>query len=136
MTVSAGRSLLWSIPHGATAGNILRTGVLASVLAQVPDVRVVLLSPLSADPDFVREFTHPRVTFESLPSHAPSGLEGRLLGVIQSRFLSVCKTDTLRIRGSREFPSATRWRRVKRLLSSAVAPHRRDGDWYHRADRL
>jgi hypothetical protein len=30
-----GRCLLWSIPHGATAGNILRTGVLASVLLVV-----------------------------------------------------------------------------------------------------
>jgi len=136
MTVPAGRSLLWSIPHGATAGNILRTGVLASVLDRVPDVHIVLLSPLSADPAFVREFTHPRVTFEALPPHVPTGLEGRLLGVIQSRFLSVCKTDTLRIRGPREFPSAKRWRRVKRMLSGAVAPRGPEGDWYDRADRL
>ena len=81
--------LLWSIPHGATAGNVLRTGVLALVLDAVPDVRVVLLSPLAADPAFVREFTAPRVACEPLPPHTPSGLEGRLLGVIQSNFLAV-----------------------------------------------
>ena len=107
------RCLLWSIPHGATAGNVLRTGVLASVLAAVPDVRIVLLSPLSADPAFVREFAHPRVSFDVLPPHAPAGFEGRLLGVIQASFLTVCKTDTLRIRASREFPGAKRWRRAQ-----------------------
>src|SRR4249919_875796 len=136
MAQAAGRSLLWSIPHGATAGNILRTGVLASVLDRVPDVRVVLLSPLSSDPAFVREFTHPRVTFDLLPSHTPNGLEGRLLGIIQSRFISVCKTDTLRIRAPKEFPNARRWRRVKELLSRAVAPDGPNGDWYGGADRL
>ena len=136
MAQAAGRSLLWSIPHGATAGNILRTGVLASVLDRVPDVRVVLLSPLSSDPAFVREFTHARVTFDLLPSHTPNGLEGRLLGIIQSRFISVCKTDTLRIRAAKEFPNARRWRRIKELLSSAVAPDGPKGNWYGRADRL
>src|SRR4051794_23414903 len=95
--VTEARCLLWSIPHGATAGNLLRTGVMASVLAAVPDVRIVLLSPLSADPAFVREFDHPRVGFDVLPSHVPAGLEGRLLGVVQSCFFSICQTDTLRI---------------------------------------
>ena len=135
-TLTNDRCLLWSIPHGATAGNVLRTGVLASVLAAVPDVRVVLLSPLAADPPFVREFAHPRVSFEVLPPHAPAGFEGRLLGVIQASFLAVCKTDTLRIRGSREFPGAKRWRRLKRLLGRVLAPRGGSGDWYGRADRL
>jgi hypothetical protein len=130
------RCLLWSIPHGATAGNLLRTGVMASVLAAVPDVRIVLLSPLSADPAFVREFNHPRVGFDVLPPHVPAGLEGRLLGVVQSCFFSVCPTDTLRIRAPKEFPGANRWRRAKRLLGRVLAPHGSQGEWYDRMDRL
>jgi hypothetical protein len=136
MNGAPARCLLWSIPHGATAGNILRTGVLASVLDRVPDVRIVLLSPLAADPAFVREFEHPRIGFEVLPPHVPSGVEGRLLGVIQSCFFEACRTDTLRIRASREFPNARRWRSAKRALGRVVAPCGRGGDWYARTDRL
>lgn len=95
---------------------MLRTGVLASVLDASPQLRVVLLSPLSADPAFTREFAHPQVSFEILPAHAPGGFEGRLLGVIQARYLQLCRTDTLRIRGSKEFPGATRLRTLKRIL--------------------
>jgi hypothetical protein len=128
--------LLWSIPHGATAGNVLRTGVLASVLDAVPDARVVLLSPLAADPAFTSEFAHPRVAFEVLPPHTPGGFEGRLLGVIQARYLQVCTTDTLRIRGPKEFPGAMRFRAVKRTLGRVLAPAGPGGRWYDIADRL
>ena len=40
--VSAGPCLLWTIPNGSSAGNMLRTGVLARVLACTGDARVVL----------------------------------------------------------------------------------------------
>src|SRR4029079_18536034 len=115
---------------------MLRTGVLASVLDAVPELRVVLLSPLSADPAFTREFSHPRVAFEVLAPHAPAGLEGRLFGVLQARYLEICKTDTLRIRGPKEFPGATRYRATKRLLGRILAPGGRRGDWYSAVDRL
>ena len=115
---------------------MLRTGVLASVLDAVPDVRVVLVSPLAADPAFTREFAHPRVGFEVLPPHAPIGFEGRLLGVLQARYLHICKTDTLRIRGPKEFPGAARFRRLKRLIGHFAAPGARRGDWYGVVDRL
>jgi hypothetical protein len=115
---------------------MLRTGVLASVLDAVPDLRVVLLSPLSADPAFTREFAHPRVAFEVLPPHVLTGLEGRLFGVLQVRFLQVCKTDTLRIRGPKEFPGATRYRTTKRLLGRVLAPRGGRGRWYDLVDRL
>jgi len=128
--------LLWSIPHGATAGNILRTGVLAAVLDAVPDLRVVLLSPLSADPAFTREFSHPRVGFEVLAPHVPAGFEGTLFGVLQARYLQMCKTDTLRIRGAKEFPGATRYRATKRVLGRMLAPGGRRGDWYGLVDRF
>ena len=115
---------------------MLRTGVLASVLDAVPQVRVVLVSPLSADPAFTREFAHPNVSFEVLPPHAPIGFEGRLFGVVQARYLQICQTDTLRIRGPKEFPGGARLRSLKRLIGRFVAPGGSRGDWYTMVDRL
>jgi CDP-glycerol:poly(glycerophosphate) glycerophosphotransferase len=115
---------------------MLRTGVLTAVLDAVPDVEVVLLSPLAADSSFTCEFTRPRVSFDILPSHAPGGLEGRLLGVVQARYLEVCRTDTLRIRGPKEFPGAARFRTIKRLLGRIAAPNGPRGDWYGVVDRF
>jgi hypothetical protein len=132
----AARCLLWSVPHGATAGNILRTGVLASVLESHADVRVVLLSPLAADPAFTTEFAHPRVAFEVLPPYVPKGFDGRLLGILQARYLQICKTETLRIRGPKEFPGATRYRAIKRAIGRVIAPGAQQGRWYDVADRL
>ena len=40
---STGACLLWTIPNGSSAGNLLRTGVLARVLEQSGDARVVLM---------------------------------------------------------------------------------------------
>src|SRR5262249_13608016 len=47
-----------------------------------------------------------------------------------------CTTDTLRIRGAKEFPGGARWRRLKRLLGRMAAPHGPRGDWYGVIDRL
>jgi hypothetical protein len=115
---------------------MLRTGVLASVLDAVPDARVVLLSPLSADPAFTREFAHARVAFEVLPPHVFTSFEGRLFGVVQARFLDICHTDTLRIRGPKEFPGGARLRPLKRLIGRVVAPGGPRGRWYDAVDRL
>ena len=79
----SGPCLLWTIPNGSSAGNMLRTGVLARVLDYVADARVVLMSPLAADPAFTREFKHPRVAFEPLPPHVPAGVEAKLLGIFR-----------------------------------------------------
>src|SRR4029077_8087808 len=65
--------LLWTSPNGGCAGNVLRAGVLARVLELVGEARVVLVSPLIADPSFTAEFAHPRVSFEPLPPHVPAG---------------------------------------------------------------
>ena len=73
MQPPAGPCLLWSIPNGSSAGNVLRSGVLARVLDRAGDARVVLMSPLAADAAFTREFAHPRVEFEDLPAHVPRG---------------------------------------------------------------
>ena len=131
-----GPCLLWSVPNGSSAGNVLRTGVLARVLDLVPDAHVVLLSPLAADPAFTTEFAHPRVTFEPLPPHVPHGLEARLLGVIQARYLEARTTETLQIKlAAGHAGTALRYRRLKALLGRVVAPHG-DGRWYEWADRI
>src|SRR3982074_2469588 len=95
---SARPCLLWARPNGSSAGNVLRTGVLARVLACVGDARVVLMSPLVDDPAFTSQFAHPRAGFEPLPPHVPRGVEGRLLGIIQARYLEARTTETLRIK--------------------------------------
>jgi CDP-Glycerol:Poly(glycerophosphate) glycerophosphotransferase len=136
MSGGAAPCLLWSVPHGGTAGSMLRHGVLAAVRAARPDVRIAILSPLAADPAFTREFAQPNVTFEVLPPHVPAGFEGRLLSLIQSRFLQVCKTDTLRIRAPKEHPGSPYLRPVKAALGRLFEPDGGCGDWYTLSDRL
>src|SRR5207249_1348447 len=68
--------------------------------------------------------------------HVPGGLEGRLLGIVQAHYLDLCKTDTLRIRGPKEFPGAARLRPLKRALGRVVAPAGRRGRWYDVMDRF
>ena len=134
---STGACLLWTIPNGSSAGNLLRTGVLARVLEQSGDARVVLMSPLSADSAFTTEFAHPRVTFELLPPHVPAGLEARLLGIIQARYLEARTTETMRIKlAAGHAGTALRARRVKALIGRGLAPRGSGGRWYDLSDRL
>jgi len=129
--------LLWSVPHGSSAGNMLRTGVLARVLDHARDARIVLMSPLVDDPAFTSELAHPRVSFERLPPHRPTGLEARLLGIIQARYLEARTTETLRIKlAAGHAGTALRFRRLKALAGRALAPHGTSGRWYDTADRF
>jgi len=133
MTRSPGPCLLWSVPNGSSAGNMLRSGVLARVLEDAADARVVLMSPLVADPSFTREFADPRITFEPLPAHVPSGVEARLLGIVQAHYLEGRKTETLKIKLGAGHPGAAmRARLLKALVGRAISP--RD-DWYRWVDR-
>ena len=56
------------------------------------------MSPLAADPAFTTEFEHPRVAFEPLPPHVPAGVEAKLLGIVQARYLEARTTETMRIK--------------------------------------
>jgi len=137
MTTAAAPSLLWTIPNGSSAGNVLRSGVLARLLDDVRDLRVVLVSPLAGDAAFTGEFAHPRVAFEPLPPHVPSGLEGRLLGLVQARYLEARTTDTIRIKlAAGHAGAALRYRRAKALLGRALSPRPDSGRWYDVSDRL
>jgi hypothetical protein len=129
---------LVSVPHGAAAGNLLRTGTIERLLAADDRTRVVLISPMARDPEFVREASHPRVTFEDLPAHTPSGLEARLLALMQAGYLDSGVTESVRIRRAEALANGTvRWIRAKRLLAQMVAPSMlRPRTRYALSDRL
>ncbi|MEO7158534.1 MAG: hypothetical protein ABI039_13280 [Vicinamibacterales bacterium] len=115
--------MLVSVPHGGAAGNILRTGVLSRVLDADRTLRVVLVSPLVSDAGFVREFTHPRITLESLPPHRPEGLEARLLALMQAGYLESGVTESVKIRRAEATAKGiVRWLPFKKFAASVVAP--------------
>jgi hypothetical protein len=115
--------VLWSIPHGAAAGNTVRTGVLRHVLERHSSIRVVILSPMAKDPTFTAEIAHPRVTIEDLPPHQPHGVEARLVALMQAGYLDSGISESVRIRKAEALADGTvRWIRPKRLLAQALAP--------------
>jgi CDP-glycerol glycerophosphotransferase (TagB/SpsB family) len=117
------RTVFVSVPHGAAAGNILRTGLVTRLLDAQPDCAIVLLSPMAADAAFVREVHHPRVSVVDLPPHQPAGLEARLMALVQASYIDSGVTESVRIRRQEAIANGTiRWIRGKRLLSSIVAP--------------
>ncbi len=137
MTVAA-PTVLVSVPHGGAAGNILRTGLVDRLLRAYESCAIVLASPLSKDPAFVREFERPRVHFEDLPPHRPGGLEGRLMALVQAAYIDSGVTESVRIRRQEAIANKSiRWIRAKRLLASAVAPSMvRRSTRYQIVDRL
>lgn len=138
MSTSAGRVVLVSVPHGGNAGNVLRNGLIQRLLDFDPSVRVVLVSPLVRDEAFVREFSHPRVVFEDLPSHRPAGLEARLFALIQASYLESGVTEAVRIRRLEAVAKKSiRWIRAKSLLARVLAPSMaRKNSRYDLVDRL
>jgi hypothetical protein len=115
--------VLVSIPHGGSAGNVLRTGLVGRLLDSAAKPGVVIVSPLVKDAAFVREFEHPRVRFEDLPPHRPEGLEGRLLALVQAGYIDSGVTESVRIRRAEAVAKKSiRWIRAKRLLAAAIAP--------------
>ena len=132
-------SVFLSIPHGTSAGNMLRAGGLLDRLLEADRaVRVVLLSPMSRDAAFVREFTRDRVQFVDLPGHTPSGLEARLLAIVQASYLSRGQTESVRIRlAEARANGIIRALGVKAALGKVlVEPFTRNGSRYALADRL
>jgi hypothetical protein len=146
------RTVFISVPHGTSAGNMLRSGgLLDRVLESDPSLHVVLLSPMSRDPQFVREFERPafdsapvnsaqgkRVTFVDQPAHVPAGLEARLLAIVQASYLSQGQTESVRIRlAEAKANGIIRFLGVKGLIGRAlVQPFTRSGSRYAIADRL
>ena len=130
--------ILLSIPHGASAGNVLRSGVIGRVLDANPQLEVVIASPLCADAAFAAEFSRERIGFEDLSPYRPAGLEGRLLALIQAGYLDSGVTESVRIRREEAAAKGTiRWIRGKRWLASLAAPSMmRPRTRYEVSDRL
>lgn len=118
---------------------MLRSGrLLDRVLESDPSLQVVLLSPMSKDPQFVREFERPRVTFVDEPAHVPGGLEARLFAIVQASYLSQGQTESVRIRlAEARANGIIRFLGVKALIGRLlVKPFIRSGSRYAIADRL
>jgi len=115
--------VLVSIPSGASAGNILRAGLIGRLLDAGEAVEVVIVSPLVKDAAFVREFEHRRVRFEDLPPHRPAGLEARLMALIKAGYLDSGATESVKIRREEAVRNKTfRWIRLRRLAAAVAAP--------------
>ena len=115
--------VLISIPHGGSAGNVLRTGLVDRLLGSPASPHIVIVSPLVKDPAFVREFERSRVSFEDLPPHRPAGLEGRLLALVQAAYIDSGVTESVKIRRAEAAAKKSiRWIRGKRLLAGVLAP--------------
>ena len=118
-----GRTIVISVPHGASAGNMLRHGLPARLLDADPALRLVIASPLTRDAGFTREFAHARVAFEDVPPHEPRGLEARLLAIMQACYLQSGITESVRIRRAEAQAKGTiRWIGPKAWLGRVVAP--------------
>ncbi|HWI17838.1 MAG TPA: hypothetical protein VNT81_08825 [Vicinamibacterales bacterium] len=117
---------------------MLRTGILSQVLDAVPSLRVVVLSPLVKDSSFVREFSHPRISFEDLPPHRPVGREARLIALMQACYLESGVTSSVKIRREEALAKGiVRWLPAKRLLAKTFAPSlARPESRYDLIDRL
>ena len=133
------RNLFISVPHGTSAGNMLRSGALLDrLLESDPALHIVLLSPMAKDPQFVREFERPRVTVIDQPPHVPAGLEARLLAIVQASYLSQGQTESVRIRLQEARANGiVRWLGLKGLIGRVlVQPFTRNGSRYALSDRL
>lgn len=118
---------------------MLRAGsLLDRLLDSDPALHIVLMSPMSRDPQFAREFERPRITLVDQPPHVPSGLEARLLAIVQASYLSQGQTESVRIRLQEARANGIiRWLALKGLIGRAlVQPFTRNGSRYALSDRL
>lgn len=132
-------SVVISVPHGTSAGNMLRAGgLLDRVLDADRSATVVLLSPMSRDAAFVKEFSRDRVQFVDQPAHVPAGLEARLLAIVQASYLSRGQTESVRIRLQEARANGIiRALPVKAVIGKLlVEPFTANGSRYALSDRL
>ena len=102
---------------------MLRAGGLLDRLQEFdPALQVVLLSPMARDAAFVKEFERPGVLLLDQPAHVPSGLEARLLSLVQASFLGRGRTESVRIRMMEARANGIiRWLGLKSLLGRLVS---------------
>lgn len=113
-------------------------GLLDRLQASDANLSILLLSPMANDAAFVREFERPRVRIVDLPGHTPSGLEARLLAIVQASYLSRGQTESVRIRlAEARANGIIRWLGLKGVIGRAlVEPFTHNGSRYALSDRL
>lgn len=116
------RCVFVSVPHGTSAGNMLRAGGLLDRLQEFDrTLQMVLLSPMARDAAFVKEFERPGVRIIDQPPHVPAGLEARLLSLVQAAFLSRGRTESVRIRMMEARASGIiRWLPMKAVIGRVL----------------
>ena len=117
---------------------MLRAGGLLDRLQEFdPALPIVLLTPMARDAAFVREFDRPSVRIIDQPPHVPSGLEARLLSLVQASFLSRGRTESVRIRLMEARANGIiRWLGLKALIGRLlIAPWSGSGSPYALSDR-
>ena len=132
-------SIFISVPHGTSAGNMLRAGgLLDRVLHADRSSTVVLLSPMARDAAFVREFSRDRVQIVDQPAHTPLGLEARMLAIVQASYLSRGQTESVRIRlAEAKANGIIRALPIKAAIGKLlVEPFTHNGSRYALSDRL
>jgi len=133
------QSVFVSVPHGTSAGNMLRAaGLLTRIRASAPSATIVVLSPMANDPQFVREFEGPNIVMLDEPPHRPTGLEARLFAIVQASYLSARQTESVVIRLQEAKANGT----IRRIGAKALAgrllvePFVRRGSRYALSDHL
>ena len=113
-------------------------GLLDRVLDADRSLKVVLLSPMSRDAAFMREFARERVLFVDQPAHLPTGLEARLLAIVQASYLSRGQTESVRIRlAEARANGIIRALGIKAAIGRVlVEPFMNSGSRYALSDRL
>src|SRR5712692_10034278 len=132
-------SVFVSVPHGTSAGNMLRAaGLLARVRDSAPAATIVVLSPMAHDPAFVSEFQGLGIEIIDEPPHRPAGLEARLFAIVQASYLTAGQTESVKIRLQEARANGT-LRRIgaKAILGRLlVEPFTRRGSRYALSDAL
>ena len=115
--------VLVSVPHGAAAGNMLRTGSIARLLDHDRDLRLVMLSPMATDAAFLREARPSASHGRGPPGASACRPRARLLALMQASYLDSAITESVRIRRIEARANGTiRWIKAKHLIARTVAP--------------
>jgi hypothetical protein len=129
-------SVVICVPSWTNAANVLRTGTLDVLRRRLPDVPVVIVSPLADDVRFRREFERPGVVLARLEPYDPGQWERRVYSVLGEQFYVRTRLEAARLLRERQAllsrEEASRWRGAwKNALARAGLPR---GFWLRLAD--
>lgn len=102
---------------------MIRTGIVSRILEADRQVRLVVMSPMVHDAEFVREIAHPRVEVDDLMPHVAQHLEARLLALMQAAYIDSGVTRSVEIRRlEAQARGSIRWIGLKHWIAKTFAP--------------